>query len=119
MLGRTGPSRYSTELFEAYHNKNYQELSSLLKTLAGLGSQEYLDCKEHGFTLLHHATFEEDNKAFGLVMEHFGTDREVLEHNENKVSRFSCLTLKRFVCRNGGRRSSSRPEAADQTWRSS
>lgn len=84
--GQRAASKLSTDLFQAYQQKNYPELRGALRTLAGMGPQEFLSCKQDGFTLLHHCVFENDDKAFGLVMEQFGTDVEVLEYGENDVS---------------------------------
>lgn len=58
----------------------------MLKAIGDKGPQEFLMCKDDGFTLLHHCVLQEDEKTFDMVMEQFGTEAEVLEYNNNEVS---------------------------------
>lgn len=57
LSGSSGVSRMSGELFAAFKQKNYSELKALVRTVAGMGNDEFLKCKEDGFTLLHHSVY--------------------------------------------------------------
>ena len=87
LMGGAGQvSKYSTDLFLAYKNKNYGELQVLLKTIKQIGPQEFRNCKKDGFTLLHYAVLEEDKKTFDHIMEEFGDQKEIINDNSNDVS---------------------------------